>query len=125
MDSPQTTKAGTILHFTAATENSDHLFALDIQAVDRFNACYRTGSCWMDVKVGSDPADMPIETQFLLLKSGSDYTVYVPLLDGPFRAMLQPMAGGIGRTSPGWLPPSAMPSTRAMTIKYNLCPWMR
>lgn len=90
------TPAGTILHFMAESENSDHLFPLDIPTFDRFNACYRTKSCWMDVTVGSDVADLPMETQFLLLKTGNDYRVYVPLLDGPFRAMLQPMDSGIG-----------------------------
>ncbi len=96
MNTPKTIQAGTILCFTAEEENSNHLFALDTPTFDRFNACYRTGSCWMDVTVGSDVAELPMETQFLLLKTGNDYTVYVPLLDGPFRAMLQPFDGGMG-----------------------------
>ncbi|KAL9224432.1 hypothetical protein vseg_000462 [Gypsophila vaccaria] len=70
----------------------------------RFMACFRFKLWWMAQKMGDKGGDIPLETQFLLLetKDGSHiesddgdesnqivYAVFLPLIEGPFRACLQ------------------------------------
>ncbi|CAK9329636.1 unnamed protein product [Citrullus colocynthis] len=70
----------------------------------RFMACFRFKLWWMAQKMGDKGKEIPLETQFLLLetKDGSHlesdggneenqiiYTVFLPLIEGPFRACLQ------------------------------------
>lgn len=55
---------------------------------DRWVACFRCDSCWMVPTVGSRIADVPDETQMLLLEKEGTYTVYVPLVKEGFRASL-------------------------------------
>jgi raffinose synthase len=57
---------------------------------------------WMTQRMGSSGRDIPFETQFLIVE-GTDgsqltgdsteqpvvYTVFLPILEGPFRAVLQ------------------------------------
>ncbi|RZR74460.1 hypothetical protein BHM03_00037218 [Ensete ventricosum] len=48
----------------------------------------------MTQRMGTSGRDVPLETQFLLVegkdeKASTVYTVFLPLLDGPFRAVLQ------------------------------------
>lgn len=53
----------------------------------------------MTQRMGTDGRDIPLETQFMLVESKGDnyqeedapttYTVFLPLLEGQFRAVLQ------------------------------------
>ncbi|KAH7859619.1 hypothetical protein Vadar_003337 [Vaccinium darrowii] len=79
-------------------KNSRHVVSLgDLRDV-RFLACFRFKLWWMAQKMGDQGRDIPLETQFLLVetKDGSHiepdqivYTVFLPLIEGPFRSCLQ------------------------------------
>ena len=56
--------------------------------------CFRFKLWWMTQRMGTCGRDVPLETQFLLVEgkeaeASTVYTVFLPLLDGPFRAVLQ------------------------------------
>lgn len=63
--------------------------------------CFRFKLWWMTQRMGTSGRDIPLETQFLLVESKDNtetgeqgdastiYTVFLPLLEGPFRAVLQ------------------------------------
>ncbi|GAB2289183.1 Probable galactinol--sucrose galactosyltransferase 6 [Dionaea muscipula] len=88
-------------------ENSRHVVSLGSLRDVRFMACFRFKLWWMAQRMGDRGKDIPLETQFLLVESkdgpshiGSDgtggdegnqvvYTVFLPLIEGPFRACLQ------------------------------------
>lgn len=68
----------------------------------RFMCCFRFKLWWMTQRMGTCGKDVPLETQFMLVESkgGGDggeeddssaiiYTVFLPLLEGPFRSVLQ------------------------------------
>ncbi|OWM65938.1 probable galactinol--sucrose galactosyltransferase 6 isoform X2 [Punica granatum] len=70
----------------------------------RFMACFRFKLWWMAQKMGDKGSEIPLETQFLLVEtkdgshleseSGNEenqivYTVFLPLIEGSFRACLQ------------------------------------
>uniref|UniRef100_A0A7N0VHL2 galactinol--sucrose galactosyltransferase n=1 Tax=Kalanchoe fedtschenkoi TaxID=63787 RepID=A0A7N0VHL2_KALFE len=64
----------------------------------RFMACFRFKLWWMAQRMGDRGSQIPLETQFLIMetKQGSDggrsqslYTVFLPLIEGSFRACLQ------------------------------------
>lgn len=84
-------------------KSSRHVVPLgDLRDV-RFLACFRFKLWWMAQKMGDQGRDIPLETQFLLLetKGGSHlesdqivYTVFLPLIEGPFRACLQVESAG-------------------------------
>ena len=69
----------------------------------RFMACFRFKLWWMAQRMGEKGGDVPLETQFLLVESrgagagGEDgeaaYVVFLPLVEGAFRASLQGGAG--------------------------------
>ncbi|XP_073011180.1 probable galactinol--sucrose galactosyltransferase 6 isoform X2 [Typha latifolia] len=71
-----------------------HVVSLGSLRDVRFLACFRFKLWWMAQKMGGQGRDIPHETQFLLLESKdggeeTTYTVFLPLVDGPFRACLQ------------------------------------
>uniref|UniRef100_A0A5B6YU46 galactinol--sucrose galactosyltransferase n=1 Tax=Davidia involucrata TaxID=16924 RepID=A0A5B6YU46_DAVIN len=85
-------------------ENSRHVVSLGTLRDVRFMACFRFKLWWMAQKMGDLGRDIPLETQFLLVetKDGSHlesdggneenqlvYTVFLPLIEGPFRSCLQ------------------------------------
>ncbi|KAI9191599.1 hypothetical protein LWI28_010665 [Acer negundo] len=85
-------------------ENSRHVIPLGTLRDVRFMACFRFKLWWMAQKMGDNGGEIPHETQFLLVetKDGSHlesdggneenqivYTVFLPLIEGPFRACLQ------------------------------------
>ncbi|KAJ4831053.1 putative galactinol--sucrose galactosyltransferase 6 [Turnera subulata] len=85
-------------------ENSSHVVSLGTLRDVRFMACFRFKLWWMAQRMGDRGRDIPLETQFLLVetKDGSHlesddgdednqivYTVFLPLIEGPFRAVLQ------------------------------------
>lgn len=67
----------------------------------RFMCCFRFKLWWMTQRMGTCGKDVPLETQFMLIESKDDteggnqddtpiiYTVFLPLLEGQFRAVLQ------------------------------------
>lgn len=85
-------------------DNSRHVVPLGSLREVRFMACFRFKLWWMAQKMGDKGRDIPLETQFLLVetKNGSHvepddgneenqivYTVFLPLIEGSFRACLQ------------------------------------
>ncbi|KAJ0091515.1 hypothetical protein Patl1_13890 [Pistacia atlantica] len=85
-------------------EKSRHVISLGTLRDVRFMACFRFKLWWMAQKMGDQGRDIPLETQFLLVetKDGSHlesddgnednqivYTVFLPLIEGSFRACFQ------------------------------------
>ncbi|XWS70734.1 hypothetical protein CRYUN_Cryun03dG0073800 [Craigia yunnanensis] len=82
-------------------ENSRHVVPVGTLRDVRFMSCFRFKLWWMSQKMGDQGKDIPLETQFLLIetKEGSHldsteenqvvYTVFLPLIEGSFRAVLQ------------------------------------
>lgn len=85
-------------------ESSRHVVSLGTLRDVRFLACFRFKLWWMAQRMGDKGRDIPLETQFLLVetKDGSQleedsdsdenkivYTVFLPLIEGPFKACLQ------------------------------------
>ncbi|KAL2929744.1 putative galactinol--sucrose galactosyltransferase 6 [Bienertia sinuspersici] len=84
--------------------SSRHVVSLGTLKDVRFMACFRFKLWWMAQKMGDKGGDIPLETQFLLVETkdgshiesddGDDsnqilYAVFLPLIEGPFRACLQ------------------------------------
>lgn len=65
----------------------------------RFMACFRFKLWWMAQRMGEKGSDVPRETQFLLVESrgvgdeDAAYVVFLPLVEGAFRASIQGGAG--------------------------------
>ncbi|CAL5037067.1 unnamed protein product [Urochloa decumbens] len=76
-----------------------HVVSLGALRGVRFMACFRFKLWWMAQRMGEKGGDVPLETQFLLVESrgagesgdGGDaaYVVFLPLVEGAFRASLQ------------------------------------
>ncbi|KAB2608268.1 galactinol--sucrose galactosyltransferase 2 [Pyrus ussuriensis x Pyrus communis] len=94
--------AGAFIGATAAHSKSLHIFPIGILEDLRFMCCFRFKLWWMTQRMGTCGKDVPLETQFMLVESkgGGDggeeddsssiiYTVFLPLLEGPFRSVLQ------------------------------------
>ncbi|XP_051113918.1 probable galactinol--sucrose galactosyltransferase 6 [Andrographis paniculata] len=100
---------GVFLGAVFAGDGSRHVVSLGTLRDVRFLSCFRFKLWWMAQKMGDNGRDIPLETQFLLLetKDGSQleseidghddtkivYTVFLPLIEGPFKACLQGNAG--------------------------------
>ncbi|PKU82219.1 probable galactinol--sucrose galactosyltransferase 6 [Dendrobium catenatum] len=76
--------------------SSRHVVSLGILREARFMACFRFKLWWMAQKMGNRGAEIPFETQFLLVESKPEnqdtetlYSVFLPILEGSFRASLQ------------------------------------
>ncbi|XP_073052266.1 probable galactinol--sucrose galactosyltransferase 6 [Primulina eburnea] len=90
-------------------DSSRHVVSLGTLRDVRFLACFRFKLWWMAQRMGDKGRDIPLETQFLLVetKDGSHlesdvdgdeenkivYTVFLPLIEGPFKACLQGSEG--------------------------------
>ncbi|XP_062233488.1 probable galactinol--sucrose galactosyltransferase 6 [Phragmites australis] len=79
---------------------SRHVVSLGALRGVRFMACFRFKLWWMAQRMGEKGGDVPHETQFLLVESrgagagGEEaYVVFLPLVEGSFRASLQGGAG--------------------------------
>jgi raffinose synthase len=60
-----------------------------ISGLRRFTSCHRYEPFWMKPAVGTTPAEVPAETQWLLAETeGGGCVMLVPLLDGVFRFAL-------------------------------------
>eukprot|EP01018_Ginkgo_biloba_P014618 Gb_25111 [translate_table: standard] len=96
---------GVFLGALFSESNSRHVCPLGTLKDVRFLSCFRFKLWWMSQRMGNYGKEIPLETQFLLLetKDGSPlseemdcgdeeqtiYTVFLPLVEGPFRACLQ------------------------------------
>ncbi|XP_027068759.2 probable galactinol--sucrose galactosyltransferase 2 [Coffea arabica] len=91
---------GTFLGATAEHSKSLHVFPVGGLEGLRFMCCFRFKLWWMTQRMGSCGKDIPLETQFMLVESKDTtegeredapliYTVFLPLLEGQFRAALQ------------------------------------
>lgn len=85
-------------------DNSRHVVSLGKLQDVRFLSCFRFKLWWMAQKMGDKGSEIPMETQFLLVetKGGSYlestnnsnednivYAVFLPIIEGSFRAVLQ------------------------------------
>ncbi|MCI09958.1 putative galactinol-sucrose galactosyltransferase 6-like, partial [Trifolium medium] len=89
---------GVFLGVETEKEESRHVVSLGKLTDVRFMACFRFKLWWMAQKMGENGNEIPLETQFLLVetKDGSHlddsdiiYTIFLPLVEGSFRACLQ------------------------------------
>lgn len=99
--------AGAFVGATATDTKSLHVFPVGKLEGLRFMCCFRFKLWWMTQRMGTSGRDVPLETQFMLVEckaedaavaeqggenGGADetvYTVFLPLLEGQFRAVLQ------------------------------------
>ncbi|KAG2609744.1 probable galactinol--sucrose galactosyltransferase 6 [Panicum virgatum] len=93
---------GVFIGADLAEPASRHVISLGTLRGVRFMACFRSKLWWMSQRMGDKGGDVPHETQFLLVEStgagGEDaaaaaYVVFLPLVEGAFRASLQGGAG--------------------------------
>ncbi|XP_057770328.1 probable galactinol--sucrose galactosyltransferase 2 [Salvia miltiorrhiza] len=89
--------AGAFIGATASHSKSLHVFPVGVLEGVRFMCLFRFKLWWMTQRMGTCGRDIPLETQFMLVESTDDeredrptiYTVFLPLLEGQFRAVLQ------------------------------------
>lgn len=88
---------GAFLGATSDFSKSHHVFPIGQLEGLRFMGLFRFKLWWMTQRMGTCGKDVPFETQFLIVegKGGSPlstdtiYVVFLPLLEGAFRAVLQ------------------------------------
>ncbi|XP_043690904.1 probable galactinol--sucrose galactosyltransferase 2 isoform X2 [Telopea speciosissima] len=94
---------GAFVGATSSASKSLHVFPMGILEGLRFMCCFRFKLWWMTQRMGTCGKDVPLETQFMLIESKDGtvddeanqgdtptiYTVFLPLLEGQFRAVLQ------------------------------------
>ncbi|XP_022873933.1 probable galactinol--sucrose galactosyltransferase 2 [Olea europaea var. sylvestris] len=92
--------AGAFIGATASQSKSLHVFPVGVLEDVRFMCLFRFKLWWMTQRMGTCGKDVPLETQFMLVESKETtenehdytptiYTVFLPLLEGQFRAVLQ------------------------------------
>ncbi|XP_065856501.1 probable galactinol--sucrose galactosyltransferase 2 [Euphorbia lathyris] len=93
--------AGAFIGATASHSTSLHVFPVGAIEGLRLLCLFRFKLWWMTQRMGTCGKDIPLETQFMLVESkdggegveqddaNTIYTVFLPLLEGPFRAVLQ------------------------------------
>ncbi|PWA49115.1 seed imbibition 2 [Artemisia annua] len=91
---------GAFIGASATNSKSLHVFPVGVLEGLRFMCCFRFKLWWMTQRMGTCGKDIPLETQFMLLEckdnnegpndnSPTIYAVFLPLLEGQFRAVLQ------------------------------------
>ncbi|KAL0428557.1 UNVERIFIED_CONTAM: putative galactinol--sucrose galactosyltransferase 2 [Sesamum latifolium] len=91
---------GAFIGATASHSKSLHVFPVGVLEDVRFMCLFRFKLWWMTQRMGTCGRDIPLETQFMLVESKDSsesehedsptiYTVFLPLLEGQFRAVLQ------------------------------------
>ncbi|KAJ4706423.1 Alkaline alpha-galactosidase seed imbibition protein [Melia azedarach] len=92
--------AGAFIGASASDSKSLHVFPMGVLEDLRFMCCFRFKLWWMTQRMGTCGKDVPLETQFMLVESKDSsendqddsptiYTVFLPLLEGQFRSVLQ------------------------------------
>ncbi|XAR51896.1 Galactinol--sucrose galactosyltransferase [Bertholletia excelsa] len=87
------TTAGCFVGFDADAPSSRHVVSVGKLRNIRFMSIFRFKVWWTTHWVGSNGSDLENETQMVILDrsdSGRPYVLLLPLLEGPFRASLQP-----------------------------------
>ena len=87
---------GVFLKAVAQQEDSRHVFDLgNINDLNRFVCSHRNSPFFMKAKAGTQISQIPLETQWLMVEhTDRQYTIFLPILDEPFRASLQGSHGG-------------------------------
>ncbi|KAL8128823.1 hypothetical protein V2J09_017978, partial [Rumex salicifolius] len=123
LDTAAGTAAGVFLGAQFEEASSRQVTPLGTLRDVRFMACFRFKLWWMAQKVGESGREIPLETQFLLVESdgGDDsnsiiYTVFLPLIDGPFRACFQ----GNGQDVLELCLESGDPDTKASSFTHSV-----
>ena len=82
---------GVFLRFTASEPAARLVFPVGmVTGISRFTCCARYEPFWMKPHAGTKAGQVPVETQYLLTEQEDGACVlYVPLIDGAFRASLQ------------------------------------
>ncbi|GJZ03790.1 probable galactinol--sucrose galactosyltransferase 2 [Tanacetum coccineum] len=91
---------GAFIGASATDSKSLHVFPVGVLEGLRIMCCFRFKLWWMTQRMGTCGKDIPLETQFMLLEckdnnegpndnSPTIYAVFLPLLEGQFRAVLQ------------------------------------
>ncbi|GAB4851607.1 Probable galactinol--sucrose galactosyltransferase 2 [Ancistrocladus abbreviatus] len=92
---------GAFIGATASNSKSLHVLPVGTLEGLRFMCLFRFKLWWMTQRMGTCGKDIPLETQFLIVESKGAtvegepddaptiYTVFLPLLEGQFRAVLQ------------------------------------
>ncbi|KAL3341651.1 hypothetical protein AABB24_025927 [Solanum stoloniferum] len=91
---------GAFIGATASESKCLHLFPVGVLEDTRFMCLFRFKLWWMTQRMGTCGNDIPLETQFMLVENKDTtegerddapiiYTVFLPLLEGQFRAVLQ------------------------------------
>ncbi|KAL8095405.1 putative galactinol--sucrose galactosyltransferase 2 isoform X2 [Apium graveolens] len=91
--------SGAFIGATDTSTKSHHVFPVGVLEGLRIMCLFRFKVWWMTQRMGTCGKDIPFETQFMLVESKESlagendgatiYTVFLPLLEGPFRAVLQ------------------------------------
>ncbi|PHU22358.1 putative galactinol--sucrose galactosyltransferase 1 [Capsicum chinense] len=92
--------SGVFIGATASERKCMHVFPVGVLEDTRFMCLFRFKLWWMTQRMGACGNDIPLETQFMLVESKDTtegeredsptiYTVFLPLLEGQFRAVLQ------------------------------------
>ncbi|XP_015879986.2 probable galactinol--sucrose galactosyltransferase 2 [Ziziphus jujuba] len=89
------TNSSAFVGATSKEASSRQVFKLGVIRDVRFLSIYRFKIWWMMPRFGNSGSEIPVETQMLLLEAKDDesestgYILFLPLLDGEFRASLQ------------------------------------
>lgn len=87
---PDPLGVGAFLRVSAEKAAARLVLPLGDLAGARFTACHRAEPFWMTPKAGTRGGEVPAETQSLLVEFADGVcALWVPLIDGPFRASLQ------------------------------------
>lgn len=89
---PDTLGVGAFLRVTGEGPNDRHVVSLGrVAEMRRFACCHRTSHpWWMRPRTGTRGREIPVETQFLLVELPEQrYAVFLPILDEPFRGVLE------------------------------------
>lgn len=92
-DETISSSVGSFVGFEAVESNSRHVVPIRKLSNIRFMSIFRFKVWWTTHWVGSNGKDLENETQMVILEksaSGRPYILLLPLLEGPFRASLQP-----------------------------------
>ncbi len=82
---------GVFLRFEAQKPAARHVFPVGtVTGISRFTCVARYEPFWMKPHAGTRAGEVPVETQFLLTeREDGTCALYIPLIDGAFRASLQ------------------------------------
>ncbi|THF97073.1 probable galactinol--sucrose galactosyltransferase 5 [Camellia sinensis] len=92
-EKPTKTTAGSFVGFHSAEPKSRHIVPVGKLKGIRFMSIFRFKVWWTTHWIGSNGGDLENETQMVVLDrsdAGRPYVILLPLIEGPFRACLEP-----------------------------------